>query len=89
MSLYLTLSVHGAEPYEIGDVPPAYVLADVIETESSTCASEANADHLEDPSEETRERFRLEIVREATARLMRAGDSYRDPLGVTWTLIER
>jgi len=89
MTLLLTFSTPEAEPYRIGgDFPTHATLAEAIEEESHTVASEADADHLEDPSEETREAFRLDVVRAATLALQRDGDTYVDPTGVRWTLRE-
>jgi hypothetical protein len=66
--------------------PWEYELADAIEEESHTVAGDANSDHLPDPSDETREAFRVRVVHEATRALRSAGDEYRDPIGVLWRL---
>jgi hypothetical protein len=84
--MLLTFSVYSAEPYPINE--SWYTLEEAIEAESHTVAAEANADHIPDPSEDTREAFRLEVVHAATAALQRPGDTYRDPLGVVWSLVE-
>jgi hypothetical protein len=86
----LHFNVHGSEPYTDvnGGTAVSPTLAECIEAESHNVASEANADHLADPSEEEREAFRLRVVREATAALRGPGDTYTDPIGVTWTLTD-
>jgi hypothetical protein len=84
--LLLTFAVAGADAYRIGAEPWEYELADAIEEESHTVAGDANSDHLPDPSDETREAFRVRVVHEATRALRSAGDEYRDPIGVLWRL---
>jgi hypothetical protein len=79
--LLLTFAVAGADASPIRDE-----LADAIEEESHTVAGDANSDHLPDPSDETREAFRVRVVHEATRALRSAGDEYRDPIGVLWRL---
>lgn len=87
--MLLTFSVSGSDAYPIGDLGGDFTLAEAIEAESHHAASEADSDHLEDPSEESREAFRQRVVSAATAALRAPGDSYRDPIGVTWSLVER
>lgn len=82
----LGFSIRDAEPYVIGDLT---TLEDAIEAESYNVMSEANADHLEDNTDECREALRARVVREATAALRAPGDEYRDPIGVLWVLTEK
>jgi hypothetical protein len=90
MSMILTFNIQGAEPYRDvnGGTAVSPTLDEVIDAESYNVMSEANADHLEDNTDECREEFRQQVVREATAALRGPGDTYRDPIGVVWTLSE-
>jgi hypothetical protein len=87
MTLYLTFSTREAEPYEIGGWE-SMTIADAIQEESWTLASDADADHIEDPSDDAREAFRRRCVGDATAARRAAGDTWRDPFGVLWRLVE-
>jgi hypothetical protein len=86
----MTFNVSDGEPYvDInGGTAASPTLAEVIEMESWNVLSEANADHLEDNTDECRDRFREQVVRDATRELREPGDTYRDPIGVVWTLLE-
>lgn len=81
-------NVANAEPYEIGDEPWQHTIEDVIEQEAENVLSEANADHLEEPTDECYDALREQVIRDATAALRAPGDTYKDPIGVTWTLYE-
>ena len=85
--MMLKMHVHGAEPYELGDVP-GYTLDEVIELEADNVISEANADHLEDNTDEARDELRKQVIADAQRRLNFVGDIYIDPIGVKWELIE-
>lgn len=70
-----------AEPYDLDVVE----LADAIESEADTIASDAGSDLLDDPGEEARAELRERVQREAL-RALEAKGEYRDPTGVRWTL---
>lgn len=92
--LGLYLGVHGAEPYTVLGGPDGFVhmtIGEAIEHEAQLAAGEANADHLENPSDECRDQFKADVINAATAALTRdgapvEGASYTDPLGITWTV---
>lgn len=81
--LQLVIHVRETEPYPVECDDD---LREAIESEASTIAADAGSDLLADPGEEEREALRENVVREATAALRVAGDSYRDPTGVHWSL---
>jgi hypothetical protein len=86
----LAFNLHDTEPYDLD----LYDISDVIEREADNVLSEANADHLEDPSDESYDRLRASVILDATAMLTdghgnpRAGATYRDPIGVVWAVID-
>jgi hypothetical protein len=81
----LIIHVPEAEPYDLGD-SWRYTIAAAIEAEADIVASDAGSDLLESPAEHHRSQLRERVVREATARLRKAGDEYMDPGGVRWSL---
>jgi hypothetical protein len=84
--LILRVHVAGAEPYEIGDEIWQQSLAEAIATEAQTITDDAGADLLEDSSEASRNQLRDQVSADMTSALRRAGDSYRAPDGVRYSL---
>jgi hypothetical protein len=82
----LIIRVQGAEPYNIDDAP-WHSLEEAIKAEADNVLSEANSDHLEEPTDEAYEELRQRVVRDATRALQDVGDTYVDPIGTTWELI--
>ena len=84
----LILRVHlaGAEPYEIGDEIWQQSLAEAIAAEAQAMADDAGADELEDNTEASRNQLRQQVIADMTAALTRAGDTYRGPDGIRYTL---
>lgn len=89
MTLVLKIHVQGAEPYEIGG---GYwgeaTLETAIHGEASTLAADAGSDLLEAGTEACRVLLRDQVIEAATRALVKAGDAYRDPTGVLWSLGE-
>ena len=83
---FLHVHVPGAEPYEIGDEVGQHSLAEAIAAEARTIAEDAGADVLEDSSEASRHELREQVIADMTRALRRAGDSYRAPDGVRYSL---
>ena len=84
--LILRVHVPGVEPYEIGDEIWQHSLAEAIEAEARTMAEDVGADVLADSSEASRNELREQVIAEMTAALVRAGDTYRAPDGVRYSL---
>jgi hypothetical protein len=85
----LRVHVQGAEPYEIGGWGiNEETLSDAIEAEAETIAQDAGSDLIEENTEACRILLRDEVIKAASRALKKAGDSYRDPTGVLWTLEE-
>lgn len=84
MTMTLRIHVPGAEPYT--DLEDVDELVEAIKEEARTASFDAGSDLLDDPGQEARDGFAREIVKEATAALVHAGDQYRDPAGVLWSL---
>jgi hypothetical protein len=84
--LILHVHVAGAAPYEIGDEIWQHSLAEAIEAEARTIAADVGADVLEDSSEASRNELREQVIAEMTSALVRAGDTYRAPDGVRYSL---
>ena len=84
--LFLHVLVPGAEPYEIGDEIWQQSLAEAIAAEAQTIADDAGADLLEDASEASRNQLRDQVIADMTRALQRAGDTYRAPDGVRYSL---
>ena len=87
----LILHVHldGAERYEIGDEIWQQPLADAIRTEAETIADHAGPGLLPFPGRAGRVAIRNHLIIEMTAALRRAGDTYRAPDGVVYTLTDQ
>ena len=86
----LRIHVHESEPYPL-DLFDSFEadLADAIEDEADNVVSEANADHLEENTDECRDLLRKHVIEDATRALREVGDSYRDPIGIVWSIEER
>ena len=83
---FLHVHIPGAGSYEIGDEIWQSSLAEAIEAEARTIADYAGADLLENSSEASRNRLRDQVIADMTSALRRAGDSYRAPDGVRFSL---
>lgn len=83
-------NIHSAEGYPLD----RYDIADVIEAEANNVLSEANSDHLEEPTDECYEALRQKVIKDATASLMDRngnpiiGAAYTDPIGIKWEIVE-
>ena len=84
--LILHVHVPGAEPYEIGDEIWQQLLAEAITAEAQTIGDDAGADLLEDNTEASRNELRDQVIADMTRALPRAGDTYRAPDGVRYSL---
>jgi hypothetical protein len=84
--LILRVHVPGAESYEIGDEVWQHSLAEAIAAEARTIAEDAGADLLEDSSEASRNELREQVIADMTSALVSAGDTYRAPDGVRYSL---
>ena len=84
--LILRVHVPGAEPYEIGDEIWQQSLAEAITAEAQTIADAGGADLLEDSSDASRNQLRDQAIADMTRVLQRAGDTYRAPDGVRYSL---
>lgn len=84
MTLYLSFGSRDGE-YDL-DV---WDLDEAIEEEARKLAASADADILEDCTDEEREELEVSVTLTAKAELRRPGDFYMDPTGVRWSLIER
>ena len=87
-SLVLRVHVHvpGAEPYEIGEEIWQQSLAEAIAAEAQTIGEDAGAHLLEDNSDASRSQLRDQVIADMTRVLRRAGDTYRAPGGVRYSL---
>jgi hypothetical protein len=85
---HLILNVHvpGAEPYQIGDEIWQQPLSDAIAAEAQTIAEHAGTDLLDDPGAASRDQLRDRVTAEMTRALQAAGDTYRAPDGVRYSL---
>ena len=77
--LHVHVHVPGAEPYEIGEEIWQQSLAEAI-------ADYASAGLLEDNTEASRDQLRGQVIADMTRVLQRAGDTYRAPDGVRYSL---
>ena len=84
--LILHVRVTGAEPYEIGEEIWQQSLAEAIAAEAQTVADDAGADLLEDNTEASRNELRDQVIADMTRALVRAGDTYRAPDDVRYSL---
>ena len=85
MTLYLGISTPGAEPYRIDDPED---LDAAIEAEATTIAADAGPAHLESPDQWARDELQEITVVDMTRALRGPGDTYSDPVGVTYYLYE-
>lgn len=83
----LQLTIHTADavndPYVLEH---ADALLEAITAEAEIVASDAGSDLLESPAQHHRDVLRDQIIAAASRELRAAGDAYRDPVGVRWTL---
>ena len=86
--MYLRVHLKDADPYEIGEGIGQVPLVFAIAQEADCLAADAGSDLLADPGEQAREELRQRVIREMTAALVRAGDGYRAPDGVRYSLVE-
>jgi hypothetical protein len=86
----MILKVHldGAASYDVGDEIWQESLADAIRAEAETIASYARSDLLQSSDQAQRNALRDRIVGEMTAALVSAGDRYRAPDGVLYSMLE-
>jgi hypothetical protein len=84
--LKLVIHSQGAEPYPITNYPED--LEDAIAAEAHTIAADAGSDLLDDPGEDARAALAQRIIDQASLFLTKAGDSYTDPTGTRWSLVE-
>lgn len=84
----MRLRIHhpDATPYVVGGFYADWTLEDAIAAEADNVASMAGSDELEDGTEEARDALRAKVIADATRALRGAGASYRDPLGIRWSL---
>jgi hypothetical protein len=83
---FLHVHIRGAGSYEIGDEIWQASLAEAIEAEARTIADYARADLLEDSTEALGNQLRDQVIADMTRVLRRAGDTYRAPDGVRFSL---
>jgi hypothetical protein len=86
--MMLKVHIEGANAYEVGDEIWHQSLAGAIYSEAETIADHAGPDLLEVPDRAHRERLRDRIVTAMTSALVNAGDQYRAPDGVLYTLLD-
>jgi hypothetical protein len=86
--MILKVHLQQAESYEVGDEIWQESLADAIRAEAETIAGYAGSGLLESPGQAHRDALRDRIVDEMTSALVSAGDRYRAPDGVLYSLIK-
>jgi hypothetical protein len=86
--MILKVQVHGARSYAVGDEIWHESLVDAIIAEAETIATYAGCDLLESPARAHRAALRDRIIGEMTSALVSAGDEYRAPDGVLYSLID-
>jgi hypothetical protein len=86
--MILTVHVQGAPSYDIGDEIWQEPLADAIRSESGTIADHAGPELLPSPDQAHRDALRERIIVDMTTALVRAGDRYRAPDGVLYSLTD-
>lgn len=86
--MILRVHVQGAQHYDVGDEIWRQSLAEAITAEADTIAGYAGSDLLESPDQQHRDALRDQIIAEMTAALVDAGDEYRAPDGVRYSLID-
>jgi hypothetical protein len=84
VTLFLQIHAPDAEAYNLDFID----LEDAIKAEARTIADDADAELLEAPTVEERDRLEAEVIAAASAVLHEAGDAYVDPTGVRWSLEE-
>jgi hypothetical protein len=85
--MILRVHLDGAASYGVGDEIWQESLADAIHAEAETIASHAGSDLLQSSDQAPRNALRDQIVGEMTVALVSAGDGYRAPDGVLYSLI--
>jgi hypothetical protein len=83
--MLLRIHSYGAEPWPIDDDAD---LEDAIASEARTIADDAGSDLLDDPGEDARAALAQRIIEQATLFLRGPGDSYTDPTGTRWSLVD-
>ena len=83
---FLHIHIPGAGSYEIADEIWQASLAEAIEAEAWTIADYIGADLFEDDTEASRTQLRDRVIADMTRVLRRAGDTYRAPDGVRYSL---
>jgi hypothetical protein len=83
----LIVHVDGAPRYAVGDEIWHQALADAIVAEAETIAAYAGPELLDTPGRSGRKALRDRVVAEMTAALRSAGDRYRAPDGVLYSLV--
>jgi hypothetical protein len=86
--MILTVHVPGAPSYDIGDEIWQEPLADAIRSEADTIADHAGPELLPSPDQAHRDALRERIILDMTTALVRAGDRYRAPDGVLYSLTD-
>ena len=83
---FLHVHTPGGGSYEIGDEIWQSSLEEAIEAEARMIADYASPDLLEDDTEASRNQLRDQVIADITRVLRRAGDTYRAPDGVRYSL---
>jgi hypothetical protein len=86
--MILTVHVQGAPSYDVGDEIWQESLADAIRAEADTIADHAGPELLGPTGEADRDALRERIVVDMTTALVRAGDRFRAPDGVLYSLTD-
>jgi hypothetical protein len=84
--MILTVHIQGAPSYDIGDEIWQASLADAIRAEADTIAGYAGPGLLPSPDQSHRDALQEQIVLDMTRALAQAGDRYRAPDGVLYSL---
>lgn len=86
--MILKVHLEGAASYHVGDEIWQDSVAAAIHAEAEAIAGHAGSDLLDSPDQARRDALRDRIVDEMIAALVSAGDRYRAPDGVLYSLIE-
>ncbi len=86
--MILRVHVQGAVPYDVGDEIWQEPLEDAIRAEAQIIADYAGSDLLDSPDRAHRDQLREWVINEMTHALVEAGDQYRAPDGVLYSLID-
>jgi hypothetical protein len=81
---YLKIHTYSAEPYDLD----LYDLSEAIGAEARTISLEAGSDLLDEGTEQEREELRQHVIEQAERSLHQPDDTYIDPTGVRWSIIE-